>query len=100
MADTAPQRATMIEVARRAQVSHQTVSRYFSANEGLKPATRARIDAAVKELNYRPTSSHDPCELGRPAGSQWSCRLSHTAPPACSPARARRPTLRALPSMC
>ena len=54
MADTAPQRATMIEVARRAQVSHQTVSRYFSANAGLKPATRARIDAAVKELNYRP----------------------------------------------
>jgi DNA-binding LacI/PurR family transcriptional regulator len=55
MNNPVPQRrATMMEVARLAEVSHQTVSRYYRAKDGLKPATRMRIDAAVRELNYRP----------------------------------------------
>ena len=55
MTETAPaRRPTMMEVAKLASVSHQTVSRYFRFNGGLKPDTVARIDAAVKELNYRP----------------------------------------------
>lgn len=51
---TPPRRPTMKDVARLAGVSHQTVSRYLRSREGLKPATLARIDAAVSELNYRP----------------------------------------------
>lgn len=47
-------RATIVEVARAAGVSHQTVSRYFRDIDGLKPDTRARIEAAVQALNYRP----------------------------------------------
>jgi DNA-binding LacI/PurR family transcriptional regulator len=51
---TPPRRPTMKDVARLAGVSHQTVSRYLRSREGLKPATLARIDAAVSDLNYRP----------------------------------------------
>ncbi|MET0296346.1 MAG: LacI family DNA-binding transcriptional regulator [Microbacterium sp.] len=47
-------RPTILEVARLAGVSHQTVSRYFRAQDGLKPETKARVEAAVRELNYRP----------------------------------------------
>lgn len=43
-----------MEVARLAEVSHQTVSRYFRAPDGLKPLTRARVESAVQALNYRP----------------------------------------------
>ena len=55
MTDTAShRRPTIMEVARLAEVSHQTVSRYFRAPDGLKPATKARVQAAVEQLNYRP----------------------------------------------
>ncbi|MEV5070880.1 LacI family DNA-binding transcriptional regulator [Microbacterium sp. LMI12-1-1.1] len=55
MTDTAAhRRPTIMEVARLADVSHQTVSRYFRAPDGLKPATKARVQAAVEQLNYRP----------------------------------------------
>ncbi|MFC8683468.1 LacI family DNA-binding transcriptional regulator [Microbacterium ureisolvens] len=55
MSDTAShRRPTIMEVARLAEVSHQTVSRYFRAPDGLKPATKARVQAAVEQLNYRP----------------------------------------------
>lgn len=47
-------RATILEVARMAGVSHQTVSRYFRSDVGMKPATRERIKTAVTDLNYRP----------------------------------------------
>jgi LacI family transcriptional regulator len=47
-------RATIYEVADHAGVSHQTVSRYLRHNGGLKPATLARVEAAIAELNYRP----------------------------------------------
>ncbi len=47
-------RATILEVARLAGVSHQTVSRYFRSDVGMKPATRERIRTAVDDLNYRP----------------------------------------------
>ncbi|MER5183088.1 LacI family DNA-binding transcriptional regulator [Streptomyces sp. NPDC002896] len=47
-------RATIWEVARLAGVSHQTVSRYLKNNGGMKPSTRAKIERAVAELNYRP----------------------------------------------
>ncbi|MEV4777154.1 LacI family DNA-binding transcriptional regulator [Microbacterium sp. LWH12-1.2] len=57
MTDIRPQNAkrpTIMEVARLAGVSHQTVSRYLRAEGGLKPATRDSIERAVQQLNYRP----------------------------------------------
>lgn len=50
----AARRATIHQVAERAGVSHQTVSRYLRSNGGLKPATLARVEAAIEELSYRP----------------------------------------------
>ena len=50
----APRRATIHQVAKLAGVSHQTVSRYLRQDGGMKPATRLRIDSAVKALDYRP----------------------------------------------
>ncbi|MFJ8591629.1 substrate-binding domain-containing protein [Streptomyces sp. NPDC093598] len=47
-------RPTIWEVAERAGVSHQTVSRFLKNDSGMKPATRARIERAVAELGYRP----------------------------------------------
>lgn len=47
-------RPTIYQVADRAGVSHQTVSRYLRNNGGLKPTTAAKVQAAVEELNYRP----------------------------------------------
>nr|WP_218852608.1 LacI family DNA-binding transcriptional regulator [Spelaeicoccus albus] len=49
-----PGRVTMVDVAARAGVSHQTVSRYMRHDGGLKPATSARIERAVAELGFRP----------------------------------------------
>ncbi|WP_084626499.1 LacI family DNA-binding transcriptional regulator [Demequina aurantiaca] len=46
--------ATIYDVATRAGVSHQTVSRYLKGFEGIRPATRARVEQALEELNYRP----------------------------------------------
>lgn len=48
-------RPTILDVARLAGVSHQTVSRYLRfSGDGLKPQTIARVSAAVDELGYRP----------------------------------------------
>jgi DNA-binding LacI/PurR family transcriptional regulator len=51
-----PRRATIHDVARQAGVSHQTVSRFLSKPEGLKAPTRARVEAAVADLSYRPSA--------------------------------------------
>lgn len=45
---------TMHDVARLAGVSRATVSRYFNDSQGLKPATRARIEDACRRLHYVP----------------------------------------------
>lgn len=49
--------ATIYDVARHAGVSHQTVSRYISGFEGIRPATRAKVEAAINELGYRRNSA-------------------------------------------
>ena len=46
--------ATIYDVAKRAGVSHQTVSRMLQGYEGIRPETRARVQAALDELEYRP----------------------------------------------
>ncbi|WP_066367033.1 LacI family DNA-binding transcriptional regulator [Herbidospora mongoliensis] len=43
-----------MDVARRAGVSHQTVSRFLRGNGGLKPVTLALIEQAIADLDYRP----------------------------------------------
>ncbi|MET9966166.1 substrate-binding domain-containing protein [Streptomyces sp. NPDC006356] len=47
-------RATIWDVAERAGVSHQTVSRYLKNDSGMRPTTRAGIERAIAELDYRP----------------------------------------------
>jgi DNA-binding LacI/PurR family transcriptional regulator len=43
----------MYDVATRAGVSHQTVSRVLNGSHGVLPATRDRVLAAIAELGYR-----------------------------------------------
>lgn len=45
---------TMEDVARTAGVSRQTVSNVVNAPAKVQPKTRARVEAAIKQLNYRP----------------------------------------------
>jgi DNA-binding LacI/PurR family transcriptional regulator len=47
-------RAVMSDVARLAGVSHQTVSRVINGSEHVRPATRDRVLAAMRKLDYRP----------------------------------------------
>lgn len=50
-------KSTLMDVARRANVSHITVSRFFNEPEKLTPATRERVLEAVEELNYVPNAA-------------------------------------------
>jgi DNA-binding LacI/PurR family transcriptional regulator len=43
----------MLDVARVAGVSHQTVSRVLNEHPSVRPETRARVQAAIVELGYR-----------------------------------------------
>ncbi|WP_082176376.1 LacI family DNA-binding transcriptional regulator [Pseudaestuariivita atlantica] len=52
MADNAKQKADILAVAKAARVSPSTVSRSFNHPELVKPATRKKIDAAVRRLGY------------------------------------------------
>jgi DNA-binding LacI/PurR family transcriptional regulator len=49
--------ATIYDVARQAGVSHQTVTRLLSGFEGIRPATRARVEEAIAALEYRPNQA-------------------------------------------
>jgi DNA-binding LacI/PurR family transcriptional regulator len=44
----------MADVARRAGVSHQTVSRVLNDHPNVRAVTRDRVMAAIRELGYRP----------------------------------------------
>ena len=50
-------RARIQEVAEAAGVSLKTVSRVLNKEPNVRPETRERVEAAVRELNYRPSSS-------------------------------------------
>ncbi len=52
MTDKKHKKADIISVAQAARVSASTVSRYFNHPELLKPATRKRIDSAVRRTGY------------------------------------------------
>ncbi len=45
-----------MEVARLAGVSHQTVSRVLNNEGTVRPQTRAKVEDAIRELRYRPSS--------------------------------------------
>lgn len=46
-------RSTIYDVARAAEVSHQTVSRYIRGDDRIRPQTRERVEAAMEALDYR-----------------------------------------------
>ncbi len=46
---------TMFDVARRAGVSHQTVSRVLNGLTGVAASTKVRVEAAIAELGYTPS---------------------------------------------
>jgi DNA-binding LacI/PurR family transcriptional regulator len=48
-------RITMIDVAKLAGVSHQTVSRVINEDSRVAPETRERVLEVIKRLNYRPS---------------------------------------------
>ncbi|MEO1439160.1 MAG: substrate-binding domain-containing protein, partial [Chloroflexota bacterium] len=50
-------RATIHDVAERAGVSYQTVSRVLNDHPSVAEATRARVNEAIKALNYYPNSA-------------------------------------------
>jgi DNA-binding LacI/PurR family transcriptional regulator len=57
--------ATIYDVARHAGVSSQTVSRFLAGFEGIRPETRARVEASLAALNYRPNSAARMLRLNR-----------------------------------
>ncbi|MEG3614113.1 LacI family DNA-binding transcriptional regulator [Isoptericola haloaureus] len=56
---------TIYDVAKAAGVSHQTVTRYLRGYEGIRPATRDRVVAALEELDYRPNLTARSLTTGR-----------------------------------
>ena len=49
--------ATMVDVARRAGISYQTVSRVINGHPSVAPVTRERVLRAIEELNYLPNAA-------------------------------------------
>ena len=49
-------RVTIRDVAAKAGVSHQTVSRVINGSERVNPETRARVEAAIQALDYQPNA--------------------------------------------
>lgn len=59
------ERASINDVARRAGVSAQTVSRVANGMNNVRPETRERVRAAIQELGYRPNSAARNLKAGR-----------------------------------
>lgn len=57
--------STILDVAARAGVSRQTVTRALNDMADVSPATRDRVIAAARELNYRPNRSAQSMVRGR-----------------------------------
>lgn len=62
---TTARRVSMADVAVRAGVSGQTVSRVVNASPRVDPETRARVEAAMAELGYRPHRAARALRTGR-----------------------------------
>ncbi len=61
----APRAPGLADVARRAGVSHQTVSRVINDHPNVSAATRAKVSSAIAELNYRRNMSARSLATGR-----------------------------------
>ncbi|WP_156106305.1 LacI family DNA-binding transcriptional regulator, partial [Sphingobium sp. ba1] len=48
---------TINDVARHAGVSPMTVSRVINGEQVVRPATKAKVDAAIIALNYAPSAA-------------------------------------------
>jgi DNA-binding LacI/PurR family transcriptional regulator len=57
--------AVMFDVARRAGVSHMTVSRVINEPWRVRPSTRVRVQEAIDELGYRPNTAARSLITGR-----------------------------------
>ncbi len=57
MARSQTRRATMLDVARLAGVSYQTVSRVVNRHPNVAPDTRARVLRVIEEVRYRPSQA-------------------------------------------
>lgn len=55
----------MVDVAKLAGVSHQTVSRVINNSDRVRPETRERVLAAMRVLNYRPNAVARTLATGR-----------------------------------
>ena len=55
-AGAAGRRATIRDVAARAGVSHQTVSRVINRNPNVADPTQERVLSAIRELGYVPST--------------------------------------------
>jgi len=55
--EVSPRPPGMLDVARVAGVSHQTVSRVLNGHPSVRPETRERVQAAIAELGYRRNSA-------------------------------------------
>jgi DNA-binding LacI/PurR family transcriptional regulator len=55
----------MVDVARRAGVSHQTVSRVLNDHPNVSPQTRAGVMAAIRDLGYRRNAAARTLVTGR-----------------------------------
>jgi len=58
-------RANITDVAKLAGVSKQTISRVVNGSEKVSPETRARVEAAIRELDYRPSAVARQLSRGR-----------------------------------
>ena len=50
-------RATVYDVAERAEVSIKTVSRVINGEPNVRASTKQRVDRAIAELGYRPSEA-------------------------------------------
>ena len=96
------ERATIGDVAARAEVSPATVSRVLNGVENVQEEYRRRVLAAIEELDYGPTGW--PATFGA-AGSRcsaWWSRTSRTrtSPKRCGRSRTRRSTAATGCSLC
>lgn len=60
-----PSRVTIRDVAARAGVSHQTVSRVINKSKRVRPETKARVESAIDALGFRPNAMARSMARGR-----------------------------------